>query len=150
MLDKGYDVKPIIELIQQESNVDKVVYAGYSQGNTIMFHALSKEIEEKFFAENMSAFIALAPCLIFNNPDFTYDEFIDGDWKLHPEFPVLMGSSFKQEETLETVCNNASSKTCSMLTGLRNLNSLHKSDIKAALDTRSYLQYAQNRIEKRF
>ena len=115
-----------------------------------MFHALTKEIEENFFAENMSAFIALAPCLIFNNPDFTYDEFIESDWKLHPNFPVLMGSNFQKQETLDKVCNEASQKTCSMLTSLRNLNSMHQSDIKAALDTRSYLQYAQNRIEKRF
>ena len=71
MIDKGYDQKTTIQFIQNISHVEKVAYAGYSQGNTIMFHALSKDIEETFFAHNMSVMIAMAPCIMAKVPSFT-------------------------------------------------------------------------------
>ena len=58
------DVPATIKKIQEVSGSGKVGYIGYSQGTTMMFYALTKETEENFFAENMSAFIALAPCMI--------------------------------------------------------------------------------------
>lgn len=65
------DVPAIIKKIQEVSNVEKVTYAGYSQGSTIMFFGLSSELEESFFAENVKAFIPIAPCMIF--PNAMYD-----------------------------------------------------------------------------
>ena len=58
------DVPAAIDQIKTTSNVDKVAYIGASQGTTIMFYALTKEIEESYFADNMSCFIALAPCMV--------------------------------------------------------------------------------------
>ena len=117
-----------------------------------MFHALTKSIEEEFFAENMSAFIALAPCLIQNNPEFTYEDFIKTDWRLYPVNPQLMGKSFRDEEGkgIKNVCKKASEPTCTLVTSLHKMNAFHKEDVKAPVDTRSFLQYAQNRIEGRF
>jgi len=61
-----------------------------------MFHALTKEIEEEFFADNMSVFIALSPSLIDNPTHFTYDDFILHDWQLLEEgFPALMGIQYR-------------------------------------------------------
>ena len=48
----------------------------------MMFHALTKDIEESFFAENMSAFIALAPVLTETPFKYKYEEFIEKDWNL--------------------------------------------------------------------
>ena len=126
------------------SKVKKVAYAGYDQGNTIMFHALSKDIEEEFFADNMSAFIALAPCLILRNKQAEYEDFINGDWKLRIDWPTLLTGggpgnfNWRNEKVVEKFCNEASKPACSMLTAMYKLNNKMQMDIKAPIDIRSY------------
>ena len=66
-----------------------------------MFYALTKETEEDFFAENLSAFIALAPCMIGPSPRFTYERFIDTDWKGLDTYPNLIGENW----TLDGWCD---------------------------------------------
>ena len=76
------DVPATIEKIKEVSSVEKVAYMGYSTGSTIMFYALSQETEENYLADNMSAFIAIAPCMIPQDPGlFDYDTFIATDWQ---------------------------------------------------------------------
>ena len=48
---------------------------------TMMFQALSSKVEEDYFADNMSGFIALAPCLVGNRNFWRdYDKFKSNDW----------------------------------------------------------------------
>ena len=58
------DVPAAIDKIKEETGESKVAYIGASQGTTIMFYALTKQTEEEYFADNMSSFIALDPCLV--------------------------------------------------------------------------------------
>ena len=71
-----------ITKIQEVSGVKKVAYIGASQGTTIMFYALTKETEENFFADNMSCFIALAPCVVAPPAvvPYDYETFISTEW----------------------------------------------------------------------
>ena len=94
-MEKGYDQKAIIEYIKAKTGVYKVPYIGHLDGNTMMFHALTKDIEESFFAGNMSAFIALAPVLTETPFSYEYEEFIEKDWKLKEKYPYLMGKIFR-------------------------------------------------------
>ena len=53
----------------------------------MMFYALTKETEENFLAENMSAFIALAPCMVPPESPVvegidSYEYYIKTDWKV--------------------------------------------------------------------
>ena len=58
------DVPAAIDKIKEETGESKVAYIGAGQGTTIMFYALTKQTEEEYFADNMSSFIALGPCLV--------------------------------------------------------------------------------------
>ena len=58
------DVPATIKKIKEVSGGEKVAYMGYSQGSTMVFYALTKDTEENYLADNMSCFIALAPCMI--------------------------------------------------------------------------------------
>ena len=83
-----------------------------------MFHALSSPMEESFFADNMSTMIALAPCIeAQDSPELTYDNFINTNWNLYPEFHVLMDESFNSEDgkRLEQLCEKSSEAMCKFL-----------------------------------
>ena len=45
-----------------------------------MFYALTKDVEESFFADNMSVFIAMAPCIYVPTPYGTYENYINTGW----------------------------------------------------------------------
>ena len=74
------DVPATIKKIKEVSGGEKVAYMGYSQGSTMMFYALTKDTEENYLADNMSCFIAIAPCMIRPVPSIPYDTFIATDW----------------------------------------------------------------------
>ena len=150
-LEKGRDQIDTIKHIKKVSKVDKVAYAGYSQGNSIMFHALATEDEENFFADNMSAFIALAPCTMPKG-EWTADEILESDWKLLEEFPVLLDGSFAGEdnERLKKMCEISSKALCDLVTQNAEKNLKGSQRVRAATDTRSLLQYLQNSAEDRF
>ena len=117
----------------------------------MMFHALTKDIEESFFAGNMSTFIALAPVLTETPFSYEYEEFIAQDWKLKEDFPSLMGISFRaKNELYESFCEVASKKLCAMLILMRKKNMMSKEGIVAGVDTRSLFHTIQNQIENRF
>ena len=59
-----------------------------------MLHALTKQIEEDYFADNMSAFIALAPILIETHVQPNYKKFIAEDWQLLKHFPSVLDENF--------------------------------------------------------
>ena len=99
------DVPATIKKIQEVSGSGKVGYMGYSQGSTMMFYALTKETEENFFAENMSAFIALAPCMI--PPEQPpqegvdpYEYYIATDWKVQQLqiLPNVFGDNWANDD----------------------------------------------------
>ena len=77
----------------------------------MMFHALTKDIEESFFAENMSAFIALAPVLTETPFKYKYEEFIEKDWNLRQKYPYLMGKYFHAA----SFCEDASYNMCAFM-----------------------------------
>ena len=93
-----------------------MAFAGYSQGNSIMFHALATDVEESFFADHMSAFIAMAPCTMPVG-EFTYEGILESDWKLLDEFPVLLDESFEGEDNdrIEKMCEISSKAMCDMV-----------------------------------
>jgi hypothetical protein len=61
-----------------------------------MFYALTKSIEESFFAENMSAFIALGPCLI-SPEEMDYETFIDEEWEGFKSYPNIFGEDWSND-----------------------------------------------------
>ena len=96
LAEKGMlDVPATIEKIKEVSGVDKVAYMGYSTGSTIMFYALSQETEENYLADNMSAFIAIGPCMILQGTT-DYDTFIATDWQpiKNNVYPNALGENF--------------------------------------------------------
>ena len=74
------DMPAAIDKVKEVSGVEKVAYIGASQGTTIMFYALTQETEETYFADNLSAFIALAPCMISPTAPYDYETFIATEW----------------------------------------------------------------------
>lgn len=58
-----YDVPANIELVKQQTGVDKVSYVGYSQGTVQMFYSLAT-LEDSYLGDNLFTFAALAPCTI--------------------------------------------------------------------------------------
>ena len=91
------DVPATIDRIKFVSDVDKVVYMGASQGTTVMFYALTQTTEEEYFAENMSAFIALAPCMISPQAPYDYETFINTEWQALETYPNLLGEGYTDE-----------------------------------------------------
>lgn len=91
------DIPATIERIKFVSDVDKVVYMGASQGTTVMFYALTQSTEEEYFAENMSAFIALAPCMISPQAPYDYETFINTEWQALDKYPNLLGEGYTDE-----------------------------------------------------
>ena len=89
------DVPPTIEKIKEVSGVETVAYMGYSTGSTIMFYALSKETEENYLADNISKFIAVAPCMILQG-EKDYDSYIATDWQniKNNVYPNALGENF--------------------------------------------------------
>ena len=119
-MEKGFDQKAVIEYIKVTSGVKKVAYIGHLHGSTIMFHALTKDIEESYFAENMSAFIALAPVLTETPFNYEYEEFIKQDWNLKEDYSSLMGIIFRaKSELFESFCEVASKNMCEYLRLMR-------------------------------
>ena len=90
------DVPATIEKIKEVSGVEKVAYMGYSTGSTIMFYALTQETEENYLADNISAFIAVAPCMILQRGVVDYDTFIATDWQpiKNNVYPNALGENF--------------------------------------------------------
>ena len=107
-----------------------------------MFHALSSPMEESFFADNMSTMIALAPCIeAQDSPELTYDNFINTNWNLYPEFHVLMDESFNSEDgkRLEQLCEKSSEAMCMFLKRQVNFNLQSGEARRAPTDLRSLL-----------
>ena len=99
MEDKGMkDIPAIVQKIQEVSDVEKVTYAGYSQGSTIMFYGLASDVEESFFADNVNAFIGIAPCVVLpfwlGRKESGYNRWINSDWETIEEFPLFNGTDF--------------------------------------------------------
>ena len=129
-----------VKLIKEVTGVEKVAYAGFSQGTTLAFYALTKEIEETFWADNVSCFIALAPCLIIP-PSQTYEDFIDGEWKALPSYPNFLGENFSSDGYCSIT--GESSEMCQTARFFEPLGF-------PSVDTRSIYQYNQMGIENRF
>lgn len=125
------DVPAGIKKIKEVSNVDKVAYMGYSQGSTIMFYALTKEVEETFFTENISCFIALAPCMIPPSIQFTYESFISTEWQGLDRYPNMFSESFDVDDYCDLTSNGFFCQTFGWF---------DTSTIPSA-DTRSIFQY---------
>ena len=72
-----HDVPTTIDFIRQKTGALKVAYVGYSQGTIQMFYGMTTMKE--YFEENISVFIALAPCALIGNTNsalkFTADNF---------------------------------------------------------------------------
>ena len=142
--EKGmYDVPAAIEKIKEVSGVDKVAYIGYSQGTTMMFYALTQATEENYLADNMSAFIALAPCMIRPENSFTYDTYISTDWQpiATNVYPNAFGENFDAAGYC-TASNN--SNLCGYFTYLANNGGA------ASADIRSLSHFTQISFERRF
>ena len=86
-----------------------------------MFHALSSDVEETFFADNVNAFIPIAPCMIV--PNHQYDAYPKEDvidwWlsytpALSRQFPIS-----NMPENNEAYCSVASADDCSMVYGMQ-------------------------------
>ena len=75
------DVPATIKKIKEVSGGEKVAYIGYSQGTSMLFYALTKDTEENYLADNVSCFIALAPCIVPPEPPVPYETWIETDWK---------------------------------------------------------------------
>ena len=72
-------------------------------------------MEEAFFATSMSAMIALAPCIeITDSSDLTYENFIETNNKLFPEFRVLLDDYYNEENSkkLEALCIKSNQMLC--------------------------------------
>lgn len=86
-----------------------------------MFHGLSSDVEESFFADNINAFIPIAPCMIVPNrqyDDYPREDVID-TWLNHTpalsfEFPVS-----NMPENNEAYCSIAPVDDCSMVYGMQ-------------------------------
>ena len=61
-----YDLPAFINLVKSTTPTDKVILGGYSQGSTQIMYGLSK-YEDSFYADNVSAFLAFAPCSKITN-----------------------------------------------------------------------------------
>merc|ERR1719266_2519768 len=90
------DVPAAIKYIKDKAGVDKVAYIGYSQGNILMTYALAK-MEEEFFADNVSVFVSLAPCLNKSDLFYDYDTFIATDWKGVEKYPNFFGKGWTKK-----------------------------------------------------
>ena len=139
------DVPAAITKIKATTGVDKVAYIGASQGSTIMFYALTKETEEDFFADNMSTFIALAPCMVAPAAPYSYERFIDTEWKGLETYPNLIGGNW----TADGYCDATRSSDGSdgMFCFFLRAFSLAS---PPSTDTRSMFQLSQTALEQRF
>ena len=101
------DMPAAITKIKEVSGVEKVAYIGASQGTTIMFYALTKDTEENFFADNMSCFIALAPCMIAPpaTVPYDYETFISTEWQALDDYPNMRGEVWSNEGYCEASNN---------------------------------------------
>ena len=135
------DVPAAIRKIKQVSSVDKVAYIGGSQGTSIMFYALTKDVEESFFADNMSCFIALAPCMISPNPPYSYDTFIETEWQGLERYPNFLGYGWDTQGYCEATSNGI---FCNVLPYIEGAPGV------ASCDTRSMFQLSQVALEGRF
>lgn len=61
-----YDTVANVSKVKELTNMDKILYLGYSQGTTQMFYGLS-HLEEEFYADSLLKFAAFAPCIRFDN-----------------------------------------------------------------------------------
>ena len=144
MEQKGmYDVPAIVSKIKEVTGVEKVTYSGYSQGSTIMFYGLASQVEEEFFADNVNAFIGIAPCVILpfwkgNNKRKARREWLATDWLVDDEFPLLLGENFDHDR----YCEIASPGMCDELKYEMWFGS-------GSIDTRSYNQYFMNSYANR-
>ena len=131
MAEKGMlDMPATIDQIKKTSNVDKVAYIGMSMSTTMMFQALSSKVEEDYFADNMSAFIALAPCMVGNRNFWQdYDKFIANDWPKRDTVPYMAGPNFSKDEYCAATNNG---DWCTILTGMFQFG-----DFWSTQDTRS-------------
>lgn len=60
-----YDTVANVSKVKELTNMEKILYLGYSQGTTQMFYGLSK-YEEDFYADSLLKFAAFAPCIRFD------------------------------------------------------------------------------------
>lgn len=124
------DIPAAIKKVKETSGVEKVAYIGYSQGTTIMFYALTKEVEESFFADNVSGFIALAPCMIPQQALVSYDNFIATDWQALDNYPNLFDENFD----IQGYCNITSNAGMCQWLQMIDTNSVGQPTV----DTRSF------------
>ena len=111
-----------------------------------MLYALTKEIEETFFADNVSAYIALAPCILKpETPYGSYEDYIYTDWQGVKPYPSIFAHDF----TVDGYCEVATEY--GLCVDYRYWQAEDGVVIyQGQTDTRSLAQFAQNDIEQRF
>ena len=61
-----YDLPAVMEHIKEVTMEKKIAYIGYSQGTIQMFYGLTTN--QDYFVDNISGYVALAPCALYQNP----------------------------------------------------------------------------------
>ena len=106
-----------------------------------MFYALTQETEETYFADNMSAFIALAPCMISPTAPYDYETFIATEWQALDDYPNIYGENYSSTGWCEETGNGVYCSFLPLIEGFPGVEST---------DTRSLFQLSQVALEKRF
>jgi hypothetical protein len=106
-----------------------------------MFYALTQETEETYFADNMSAFIALAPCMISPIVPYDYEKFIATEWQALDDYPNIYGENYSSDGWCDATDNGM---FCSFLPAIEGAPGVESTD------TRSMFQLSQVALEKRF
>ena len=68
-----YDVPAMLTKAAKVSGVEKVTYAGYSQGTAQFFYALA--VNEPTVNATVDRAILMAPCLYIDDPDTTIENY---------------------------------------------------------------------------
>ena len=103
-----YDDRALISQIQELTGEAKVNYIDYSMGTTQMFYGLT-QIEEDFYAKNMSKFVAIAPCIYLEPTE--YDLYVETYGKLR-ELGINVFFGPKWKDHISTICENMSQDVC--------------------------------------
>lgn len=94
-----FDLPATLDYITNLTGLEKVAYIGHSQGTTQMFYGLA--VNEEYFAQKVSIFIAIAPVtiipntqtLIFRLASQFYNE-IDDTLKVFKIFTIMNRTNF--------------------------------------------------------
>ena len=108
----AYDVPTFIDKVLEVTGKNKVNLVGYSQGTAQIFYGMAKN--QDYFAERVSRFVALAPCIWTDLLPLTWEEQVS-KYLMYDKLGMYSFDGGDGSDATDEICTYINDADCDLL-----------------------------------